>query len=160
MGALGALPGIHRIARREMKQAIGTRLRNLRFDNELTITTAARVLNMKRQHLGRLERGQSSLDLYILNLLAVYYGASVDYLLTGQIDRVLKKPLDKYNKSSHAPTVPIKVVPPVKSGLNFLSPPRKPVSVPRVEVPKADDLLADFKIPMRKVKKMRSVKKS
>lgn len=66
------------------------RIRDLREDNDLTQTEVAKYLRISQQYYSNIEKGERTISVDIICMLADYYKVSTDYLL----DRTdNKKPL-------------------------------------------------------------------
>lgn len=57
------------------------RLRILREQNQKLQKDIAEVLNMKQQQYQRYENGITEMSITLLNILADYYGTSIDYIV-------------------------------------------------------------------------------
>ena len=66
----------------EFKRAIGQRIRQLRAD--LSQDDFARELGTVRGYIGDIERGRTKPSLELLLSLAVKYGVSIDWIVTGK----------------------------------------------------------------------------
>ncbi len=67
-----------------MDKEIGRRLRELRKAKKLSQETMAQLLHVSVNHYGYVERGERSLSLDKLILLAEMYQVSLDYLVFGK----------------------------------------------------------------------------
>lgn len=66
------------------------RIRDLREDNDLTQTEVAKYLRISQQYYSNIEKGERTISVDIICMLADYYKVSTDYLLN-RTD--IKKPL-------------------------------------------------------------------
>lgn len=57
------------------------RIRDLREDNDLTQTEVAKYLRMSQQYYSNIEKGERTISVDIICMLADYYKVSTDYLL-------------------------------------------------------------------------------
>ena len=107
---------IHIIALREKENAkvmndldyhaIGTRVRELRFDRGLSQEELAAVVAVSTSFIGHIERGEKIASLYTMSKLATALGTTLDYMVLGiknrcdqqscPLYRDLEKTLDGY----------------------------------------------------------------
>ena len=57
------------------------RMRDLREDNDLTQTAVAKYLRISQQYYSNIEKGERTISVDIICMLADYYKVSTDYLL-------------------------------------------------------------------------------
>lgn len=57
------------------------RIRDLREDNDLTQTEVAKYLRIIQQYYSNIEKGERTISVDIICMLADYYKVSTDYLL-------------------------------------------------------------------------------
>lgn len=57
------------------------RIRDLREDNDLTQTEVAKYLRISQQYYSNIEKGERTISVDIICMLADYYKVSTDYLL-------------------------------------------------------------------------------
>lgn len=57
------------------------RIRDLREDNDLTQTDVAKYLRISQQYYSNIEKGERTISVDIICMLADYYKVSTDYLL-------------------------------------------------------------------------------
>ena len=57
------------------------RIRDLREDNDLTQTEVAKYLRISQQYYSNIEKGERTISVDIICMLADYYKFSTDYLL-------------------------------------------------------------------------------
>lgn len=57
------------------------RIRDLREDNDLTQTEVAKYLRISQQYYSNIEKGECTISVDIICMLADYYKVSTDYLL-------------------------------------------------------------------------------
>jgi transcriptional regulator with XRE-family HTH domain len=61
---------------------LGKRLKELRESRDLTQQELAKIINLSQQTIGHYEVGRAKPDVDTLNLLANFFGTTVDYLLS------------------------------------------------------------------------------
>ena len=71
------------------------RLREIREDRDLTQKELASILKISQQQYNKYELGINSIPIEKLNILANYYGTSIDYLINRTNE---KKPYPKKEK--------------------------------------------------------------
>ena len=71
------------------------RLREIREDKDLTQKELASILKISQQQYNKYELGINSIPIEKLNILANYYGTSIDYLINRTNE---KKPYPKKEK--------------------------------------------------------------
>lgn len=80
---------------RELRTAIGKRLRELRHDTGYTLAKIEKLTGVSRSTLGYVERGESFIRLPELTTLAAFYDVTPSYLIEGgTLRRKLKTPLE------------------------------------------------------------------
>lgn len=73
------------------------RLREIREDKDLTQKELASILKISQQQYNKYELGINSIPIEKLNILANYYGTSIDYLINRTNE---KKPYPKKEKTT------------------------------------------------------------
>lgn len=82
-------------AHRELRKAVGQRLRDLRHDSGYSLAEVGAKTGVSKSTLGYNERGQTFIHLPELMTLAAFYDVTLTYLLEGgSLRRKLKTPLE------------------------------------------------------------------
>jgi len=66
------------------QKALGTRIRNLRNERQLTQEQLAEIMNISAMHLRNIESGRKSGSIDLICDFSEYFEVSTDYLLKGK----------------------------------------------------------------------------
>ena len=69
-------------------KAVGLELANIRKSKDLLITEVSEVTNINKDTISKYENGNSSIKIYILDILLNYYDVSIDIFFKKVYDRM------------------------------------------------------------------------
>lgn len=69
-------------------KAIGLELADIRKSKDLLITEVSEATNVNKDTISKYENGNSSIKIYILDILLDYYGVSIDIFFKKVYDRM------------------------------------------------------------------------
>lgn len=72
-------------------KAIGLELADIRKSKDLLITEVSEATNVNKDTISKYENGNSSIKIYILDILLDYYGVSIDIFFKKVYDRMQRK---------------------------------------------------------------------
>ena len=72
----------------ETTKAIGLELANIRKSKDLLITEVSEATNINKDTISKYENGNSSIKIYILDILLNYYDVSIDIFFKKVYDRM------------------------------------------------------------------------
>lgn len=75
----------------ETTKAIGLELANIRKSKDLLITEVSEATNINKDTISKYENGNSSIKIYILDILLNYYDVSIDIFFKKVYDRMQNK---------------------------------------------------------------------
>ncbi len=75
----------------ETTKAIGLELANIRKSKDLLITEVSEATNINKDTISKYENGNSSIKIYILDILLNYYNVSIDIFFKKVYDRMQNK---------------------------------------------------------------------
>ena len=75
----------------ETTKAIGLELANIRKSKDLLITEVSEATNINKDTISKYENGNSSIKIYILDILLNYYDVSIDIFFKKVYDRMQKQ---------------------------------------------------------------------
>ena len=75
----------------ETTKAIGLELANIRKSRDLLITEVSEATKLNKDTISKYENGNSSIKVYILDILLNYYNVSIDIFFKKVYDRMQNK---------------------------------------------------------------------
>lgn len=75
----------------ETTKAIGLELANIRKSRDLLITEVSEATKINKDTISKYENGNSSIKIYILDILLNYYDVSIDIFFKKVYDRMQKQ---------------------------------------------------------------------
>jgi transcriptional regulator with XRE-family HTH domain len=72
----------------ETIKAIGLELADIRRSKDLSLVQVARSTNINKDTISKYENGNSSIKIYILDILITYYGTNIANFFTKVYDRL------------------------------------------------------------------------
>ena len=72
-------------------KAVGLELANIRKSKDLLITEVSEATNINKDTISKYENGNSSIKIYILDILLNYYDVSIDIFFKKVYDRMQNK---------------------------------------------------------------------
>lgn len=75
----------------ETTKAVGLELANIRKSKDLLITEVSEATKLNKDTISKYENGNSSIKVYILDILLNYYNVSIDIFFKKVYDRMQNK---------------------------------------------------------------------
>lgn len=75
----------------ETTKAVGLELANIRKSKDLLITEVSEATKLNKDTISKYENGNSSIKVYILDILLNYYNVSIDIFFRKVYDRMQNK---------------------------------------------------------------------